>query len=175
MPRPLLESSGPTLRKSQRPCGRLQNCLVRRLLAGGSSPVQGWWWRGSQKSNKTSKPPEIAKNGEKTDGFAHVFAYKSPKTPFFAIKYLTRYTRETFFEEYINFKNFRNLSHCGVIPVRSFRSHIRTQPHGLGKTVYLQEGCPNCKQRGKLCAIPLKKVKLKFKNQEAINSYKTIR
>jgi hypothetical protein len=38
----------------------------------------------------------------------HVFAYKSPKTPFFAIKYLTRYTHETFFEEYINFKIFRN-------------------------------------------------------------------
>ncbi len=64
--------------------------------------------------------------------FAHVFAYNSPKTPFFALKYLTRYTHDTFFKEYINFKIFRNLSHCGVIPVRSFRSHIRPQPHGLG-------------------------------------------
>jgi hypothetical protein len=43
--------------------------------------------------------------------FAHVFAYKSPKTLFFALKYLTRYTHEKFFEEYINFKIFRNLSH----------------------------------------------------------------
>jgi hypothetical protein len=37
-------------------------------------------------------------------GFAHVLAYKSPKTPFFAQKYLTRYTYEMFFEECINFK-----------------------------------------------------------------------
>ncbi len=40
---------------------------------------------------------------------------------------------------------------------------------------HLQEGCPNCTQRGNLCAIPLKKVKFKVKNQEALNSYKTIR
>jgi D-serine deaminase-like pyridoxal phosphate-dependent protein len=40
----------------------------------------------------------------------------------------------------------------------------------------LQKGCPNCTQRGNLCAIPLKKVKFKVKNQEAINSiYKIIR
>ncbi len=39
----------------------------------------------------------------------------------------------------------------------------------------LRKGCPNCKQRGNLCAIPLKKVKFKVKNQEAINSYKIIR
>jgi hypothetical protein len=68
----------------------------------------------------------------KTGGFAHVLAYKSPKTPFFALKYLTRYTHEMFFKEYINIKIFRHLSHCEVIPVRSFRSHIRPQPHGLG-------------------------------------------
>jgi hypothetical protein len=54
---------------------------------------------------------EIAKNGEKTAGFAHVFAYKAPKTPFFAHKYLTRYTHETFFEEYTNFE-VHYLSHC---------------------------------------------------------------
>ncbi len=56
-------------------------------------------------------------NGEKTGGFAHVFGNKSPKTPFFAQKYLTRYTHEMFFEEYINFKIVPYLSHCGVIPV----------------------------------------------------------
>jgi hypothetical protein len=85
-----------------------------------------------ERSYIPSQPYEIAKNGEKTVGFAHVFAYKSPKTPFFAIKYFTRNTHETFFEEYINFKIFRNLSHFGVITVRSFGSHIRPQPHGLG-------------------------------------------
>ncbi len=69
---------------------------------------------------------------QKTGGFAHILAYNLPKTPFFAIKFLTRYTHETFFEEYITFKIFRNLSHCRVIPVRSFGSHIRPQPHGLG-------------------------------------------
>ncbi len=54
---------------------------------------------------------EIAKNGEKTGGFAHVLAYKVLKTPFFAHKYLTRYTHETFFEEYTNFE-VHHLSHC---------------------------------------------------------------
>jgi hypothetical protein len=52
----------------------------------GECPVQGWWWRGSQKPNKPSKPPKIDKNGEKTGGFAHILAYKSPKTLFFAQK-----------------------------------------------------------------------------------------
>jgi hypothetical protein len=47
-------------------------------------------------------------------GFTHVLAYKSPKTPFFAQKYLTRYTHETFFEEYTNFQA-HYLSHCRVI------------------------------------------------------------
>ncbi len=97
----------------------------------GECLVQGWWWRGSQKSNKTSKPPEIGENGEKTGGFAHVLAYRSPKTPFFAQRYLTRYTHETFFEEYTNFEG-HYLSHFRDIVLQSFGSHIRPQPHGLG-------------------------------------------
>jgi hypothetical protein len=32
-------------------------------------------------------PLEMYENGEKTGGFAHVLAEKSPKTPFFAQKY----------------------------------------------------------------------------------------
>ncbi len=59
-----------------------------------------------ERSYIPSQPYEIAKNGEKTGSFAHVLVFKSPKTPFFAIKYLTRYTHETFFEEYINLKIF---------------------------------------------------------------------
>ncbi len=137
MPRPQSECSGPTLRKSQRPCGRFQNCLARRLLAGGV-PGPGVV---VERSYIPSQPYEIAKNGEKTDGFAHVFADKSSKTPFFAIKYLTRYTHETFFEEYINLKIFRNLGHCGVIPVRSFGSQIRPQPHGLGLIIHIYFQC----------------------------------
>ncbi len=66
----------------------------------GECPVQGWWWRGSQKTNKPSKSPKIDENGKKTGSFAHVLAYKSLKTPFFAQKYLTRYSHETFFEKY---------------------------------------------------------------------------
>jgi hypothetical protein len=54
------------------------------------------------KKNKPSKPPEKDKNSEKTGGFAHVLAYKLPKTPFFAQKYLTRYTHETYCKEYMN-------------------------------------------------------------------------
>jgi hypothetical protein len=64
-------------------------------------------------------------------GFAHVLAYKSPKTPFFALMYLTRYTHETFFEAYTNFEG-PYLSRCRDIPLQSFGSHIRPQPHGLG-------------------------------------------
>jgi hypothetical protein len=54
---------------------------------------------------------EIAKNGKKTADLAHVFAYKVSKMPFFAHKYLTRYTHEMFFEEYTNFE-VHYLSHC---------------------------------------------------------------
>jgi hypothetical protein len=38
----------------------------------------------------------------------------------------------TIFEEYINFKIFRNLKCCGVIPVQSFGSHIHPQLPRLG-------------------------------------------
>jgi hypothetical protein len=64
-------------------------------------------------------------------GLAHILAYKSPKTPIFALKYLTRYTHETFFEEYTNFEA-HYLSRCRDIPLQSFGSHIRPQLHGLG-------------------------------------------
>jgi hypothetical protein len=64
-------------------------------------------------------------------GFADVLVYKSPKTPFFALKYLTRYTHETFFERYMKFEA-HYLSRCRDIPLQSFGSHIRPQPHGLG-------------------------------------------
>jgi hypothetical protein len=38
------------------------------------------------------------KTGEKTGGFAHFLAYKSPITPFFSQRYLKSYTPETFFQ-----------------------------------------------------------------------------
>ncbi len=42
-----------------------------------------------------------------------------------------------FFEVYINFK----IVHCGVIPVQSFGSHIRPQPHGLGLRMSFMHMC----------------------------------
>ncbi len=86
-----------------------------------------------------SQPYEIAKNGEKTGCFAHFLAYNSPKRPFFAQKYVTRNTHETFFEEYTNFQA-HYFSHCGVIPLQSIGSHIRPQPHGLGLTNFHVHG-----------------------------------
>jgi hypothetical protein len=40
---------------------------------------------------------------------------------------------------------------------------------------HLQEGCPSYRQRGNLCAISLRKVKIKAKNQESTHSFKTVR
>ncbi len=68
----------------------------------------------------------------------HVLAYKAPKTPFFTHKYLTRYTHEMFFEECTNFEA-HYLSHCWAIPLQSFGSHIRPQPHGLGLMYLMQK------------------------------------
>jgi hypothetical protein len=39
---------------------------------------------------EVSQQYEIAKNGKKTGGFAHVLAYKSSKNAVFCPKYLTR-------------------------------------------------------------------------------------
>jgi hypothetical protein len=86
-------SSGPTLRKSKRPCRRLQNCLVRRLLVGGVPRLGGGGRGGLRSQLSLPSRPKYTKTG----GFAHVLAYKSPKMPFFTQKYLTRYTHETFF------------------------------------------------------------------------------
>jgi hypothetical protein len=62
----------------------------------------------------------------------HFLAYKLPKMLFFAQKYLTRYNFETFFVEHMNFKIFLYSSHCEVIPVQRFGSHICPQPPRLG-------------------------------------------
>ncbi len=102
-------------------------------IGGGSA--RPWGGGGEFPRSHTFTAVRNSQKRRKMGGCEHILAYKSPKTPFFALKYLTRYTHETFFEEYINIKNFRNLSHCGVIPVWSFVSHIRPQPHGLGLTL----------------------------------------
>jgi hypothetical protein len=67
----IVGSSRPTLRKSWRPWGRLQNCLVRQLLAG-EVPGPGVVVEGVlEGSYKPSKPPEIYKNVGKTASFPH--------------------------------------------------------------------------------------------------------
>jgi hypothetical protein len=86
-------------------------------------PGPGVVVEGIKKPNKPSKPPKIDENGEKMGSFAQILAYKSPKTLFFAQKYLIRYTHETFFEEYTNFEA-HFLSHCRVIPLQNFGSHL---------------------------------------------------
>jgi hypothetical protein len=130
MPWPQSASPDLHLERARDRVGRSRNAWCADYWRG-ECPVQGRWWRGSQKPNKPSKLHEIDENGEKTDGFTHVLAYKSPKTPFFAQKFLTRYTHEAFFEEYTNFQA-HYLNHCWLIPLQSFGSHIRPQPHGLG-------------------------------------------
>ncbi len=65
----------------------------------GECSVQGWWWRGSQKPNKPSKPPEIDENGEKTGDFAHVVAYSITENTVFHSKVLNKiYSRDVFRE-----------------------------------------------------------------------------
>jgi hypothetical protein len=104
---------------------------VRRLLAGGVPGPGVVVESFIEVIYIPSQPYEIAKNGEKMGGFAHVLAYNSQKTLFFALKYLTRYTHEMFFEEHTNFEGYY-FSRCRDIPLQSFGSHIRPQLHGLG-------------------------------------------
>jgi hypothetical protein len=49
----------------------------------------------------------------------------------FCSKVLNKIYSRDFFEEYMNFET-HYLSHCRVIPLQNFGSHIRPQPHGLG-------------------------------------------
>jgi hypothetical protein len=66
-----------------------------------------------KEANKLKYTKMVLKMG----GFPRFLALKSPKMPFFALKYLIRYTPKMFYEEYINFNIFCYLRHCGVIPV----------------------------------------------------------
>jgi hypothetical protein len=81
--------------------------LLGALTIGGGS---AWPGGGGGEVIYTFIAVRNSQKCENMGGFAHVLACKLPKTPFFTLKYLTRYTHETFFEEYINFKIFRNLA-----------------------------------------------------------------
>ncbi len=110
--------------------------LLGAPTIGGGCPVRGWWWRGSQKSNKPSKLPEIYKNN-KNGRFRARFGLVIAENAVFHSKVLNKIYSQDIFEEYINFKTVHNLSHCGFIPVQSFGSHIRPLSHGLGLNVEL--------------------------------------
>jgi hypothetical protein len=89
--------------------------LPNALTIGERKARPGDGGGGGHRSKKSlPSHPKYTKTAKR---FEHVLAYKSPKTPFFAQKYLTRYTHKMFFEEYINFKIVCYLSHYGVIPV----------------------------------------------------------
>ncbi len=135
MPRPQSGAPGLHLERARDRVGSSRTAWCADYWRG-ECPALGWWWKVSQKSYIPSQQYEIAKNGEKTGRFAHVLAYNSRKTPFFALKYLTRYTHETFFEEHTKFEGYY-LSRYRDIPLQSFGSHIRPQPHGLGLKLFL--------------------------------------
>ncbi len=123
MPRPQSEAPDLHLERARDRVGSSRTAWCADYWRG-ECPVQGQWWRGSHgQLSLQSCPKYVDENGKKR-------AYKSPKTLFFAQKYFTRYTHETFFEEYMNLEA-HYFSHCRVISLQSFGSHIRPQPHGL--------------------------------------------
>jgi hypothetical protein len=105
--------------------------LLGEPTIGGGSARAGVVLKRVKGVKYAPMPPRMYKNSEKTGSFEHFVAYKLPKMLFFAKKYLTRYTPETFFEESINFKIFRYLSDFGVMSVQSFGSDIHPQPPRL--------------------------------------------
>jgi hypothetical protein len=106
--------------------------LLGAPTMAGECLAKGWWWRESKKSNKPFKSPGMYENSAKTAGLPHVMTLKTPKTRFLKLKVLNKIYSRHFFEDYINFKNFRYLRRCGVIPVLSFGSHMRPKPPRLG-------------------------------------------
>ncbi len=100
-------------------------------IDGGSAQSRGGGG-GGHRSQRSCPAAQNIQKWQKTGSFAYVLAYKLPKTPFFAHKYLTRYTHEMFFEEYMNFEtHYLSRGRDILVPLQSFGSHIRPQPHGL--------------------------------------------
>jgi hypothetical protein len=62
-----------------------QEPLGAPTIGGGECLAQRWWWRGSKKSNKPSKPHGIYENGTKKDGLPHI-DLKNAKNAFFYVK-----------------------------------------------------------------------------------------
>jgi hypothetical protein len=85
--------------------------------------ARGWWSRELKKSNKPAKPPKMYKMAQKWQ-FSLIIDVKNAKNIFFYLKVLNKIFSQDVVEEYINFKIFRYLRDCGVIPVQIFVSHI---------------------------------------------------
>jgi hypothetical protein len=69
-------------------------------------------------------PDEIHKNGEKNGQFLAHIDLKIAESAIFHSKVLHKIYSKDVFEEYINFKIFRFLRHCGVIPVQSSGAYL---------------------------------------------------
>jgi hypothetical protein len=73
--------------------------VAQKLLGapsiGGGSARAGGGDGGSQRSQICPPATQNIQKQQKMGIFQHFLAYKSPKTPFFAQKYLTRYTSGT--------------------------------------------------------------------------------
>ncbi len=104
--------------------------LLGEPTIGRGSARAGGGGGGSQQSQIRPHAARNVWNGEKQVVSCTVCLINCRKCHF-SLK-STGYTPKTFFEEYINFKNFHSLKHCGVTPVQSFGSHIRPQPPRLG-------------------------------------------
>jgi hypothetical protein len=79
--------------------------LLGAPTTGGGSARSGDGGGGGHRS-QISLPnrPKYMKTAKKRAVLHTFWLINLPKTAFFAQKYLTRYTNEMFFEEYINFK-----------------------------------------------------------------------
>jgi hypothetical protein len=91
-----------------------QKLLGSPTIVGGRAQAGGG---GGGSQIRPHAARNLRKQLKKTAGFTHFLSCKSSKTLFFTQNYLTKYTPGMFFEEYINFKTFCYLRHCGVIPV----------------------------------------------------------
>ncbi len=70
-------------------------------MGGGRSGTGGGGGEGFRSQISLPSRPKYMKTA-KNGGFAHILAYKLPKTPFFPLKYITRCTHEMIFEKYIH-------------------------------------------------------------------------
>ncbi len=85
--------------------------LLGAPTIGGGSAQAGGVVEGVKGVKYTPKPPTMYENGEKRAVFCTYFK-KLLISQFFTEKYLSRYTPETFFEEYMNFNIFCYLRRC---------------------------------------------------------------